>query len=125
MHSSQLEKCLIDITTLQASKTDQLAFEAYIESVDTKVKAISEFTEMSRNMVQGCENYLEKYQPLFVHRQITEALDYVITNVKQKWRVKKYGESKGNFYTDKILSDDGNPDLGGVVERAQYSVRTG
>ena len=76
-------------------------------------------------MVQGCENYLEKYQPLFVHRQITDALDNVITNVKQKWRIKKYAESKGSFFTDKILGDDGSPDLEGRVEKTKIGLKTG
>ena len=76
-------------------------------------------------MVQGCENYLEKYQPLFVHRQITDALDNVITNVKQKWRIKKYAESKGSFLQDKILSDDGDPDLQGRVDKTKIGIKNG
>ena len=39
-----------------------------IDNYDLKLKNITEYTELTRNMVQGCENYLEKYQPLFTHR---------------------------------------------------------
>ena len=45
-----------------------MVFEAYTQNLDKNMKQVTEFTEISRNMVLGCENYLEKYQPLFVHR---------------------------------------------------------
>jgi DNA polymerase/3'-5' exonuclease PolX len=45
--------------------------------------------------------------------------------VKQKWRIKKYAESKGSFFTDKILSDDGSPDLEGRVEKTKIGLKTG
>ena len=124
-HTSLVNKCVTDIMNLQSSKTDQARFDLYIENVDSKLKSMNEYTELSRNMVQGCQNYLEKYQPLFVHRQITDALDNVITNVKQKWRIKKYAESKGSFFTDKILGDDGSPDLEGRVEKTKIGLKTG
>ena len=91
-HGKQLEKSLIDIGSLQQNKTDQLSFMAYVHNIDAKCKQITEYTELSRNMVIGCENYLEKYQPLFTHRQISEALDHVVTSVKLKWRLKKFAE---------------------------------
>jgi len=124
-HGGQLEKCLIDISALQQNKTDQTAFLAYVHNIDLKVKQVSEYTELSRNMVIGCENYLEKYQPLFTHRQISEALDQVVTSVKLKWRLKKFAEKQANILIDRILQDKGQPDLSGTVERLRSSLKVG
>ena len=76
-------------------------------------------------MVIGCENFLEKYQPLFTHRQISEALDQVVTSVKLKWRLKKFAEKQANILIDRILQDKGQPDLSGTVERLRSSLRGG
>ena len=96
-----------------------------MESIDAKLKQIMEYTELSRNMVQGCENYLEKYQPLFTHRQISEALDHVNTSVKLKWRLKKFSENKATLLIDRILQDKGQPDLAGTVERVRSGLKAG
>ena len=122
-HGGQLERCLIDISGLQQNKTDQTAFLAYVHAVDMKIKQVTEYTELSRNMVIGCENYLEKYQPLFTHRQISEALDQVVTSVKLKWRLKKFSEKQANILIDRILQDKGQPDLSGTVERLRSSLK--
>ncbi len=82
-----------------------------MSNIDAKLKHVLEYTELSRNMVQGCENFLEKYQPLFTHRQISEAMDQVITSVKLKWRLKKFSENKATLLIDRILQDKGQPDL--------------
>jgi hypothetical protein len=67
-NGAKLEKCIVDLDGLQLSKTDQMAFDVYMESLDQKMANVNEYTEITRNMVLGCENYLEKYQPLFTHR---------------------------------------------------------
>lgn len=33
--------------------------------------------------------------------------------------------SKGSFFTDKILADDGVPDLEGRVEKTMHGIKTG
>ena len=85
---------------------------------------MQEYVEITRNMVTGCQNYLEKYQPLFNHRQISEAMDNVVggTSVKLKWKLKKFSEMKCNHYIEKILNDRGVPDLDGVVERTKANL---
>lgn len=67
-NGQRLEKCTVDIDSLQLTKTDQVAFDVRMEMLDQKMANVNEYTEITRNMVLGCENYLEKYQPLFTHR---------------------------------------------------------
>ena len=78
--------------------------------MEKKLSAINEHAEMTRNMVFGCENYLEKYQPLFTLRQIAEAFDFV-GSLKDKQKMKKYSEAKVNLYHHRILLDKGEPNL--------------
>ena len=75
-------------------------------------------------MVHGCENYLEKYLPLFNQRQINEALDYCTPNVKTKWTIKKYGDAKNDHYTKLILQDDGKPNLPGLMEKTKKEIQS-
>ena len=72
---------------------------------------MTEYNEMTRNKVKAAENYIEKYQPLFTQRQINEALDYVLNVPKFQARVAKYAELKQEYLIDKILKDNGAPDL--------------
>lgn len=104
-------------------KADQIKFDHFIEETNSYLNDIKEYTEINRNMVHGCENYLEKYLPLFNQRQINETLDFVIPSVKTKWRVKKYGDAKNEQYTRRILQDDGKPDLPGVMDRTKNEMQ--
>ena len=74
-------------------------------------------------MVQGCENYLEKYQPLFAQRQIQEILEHVLSSSKEKYKLKKYVEMKAAVFTEKILEDHGAPDLQGLIDGLHDSLQ--
>lgn len=123
-HENQIEKAIVDIETIKNHKADQLTFDLFLESTAKQINEISEYTEINRNMVHGCENYLEKYLPLFNQRQINETLDYVIPSVKTKWTIKKYGDAKNEHYTRRILQDDGKPDLPGLMERTKKEIQS-
>lgn len=38
-------------------------------------------------------------------------MDYVITQASMKWRLKKFMEMKEAIHTDKILGDNGKPNI--------------
>jgi hypothetical protein len=67
-HGKYLDDFREQITNLQYGKTDAVLFEAHLQNLQSKLNGCQEYTELTRNMVQGCENYLEKYQPLFAQR---------------------------------------------------------
>mgnify|MGYP006090582569 CR=1 FL=1 len=122
-----IERHSNEVHELQLHKTDNIKFEVHLESVDDKLGNMKEYVEKTRNMVIGCENYLEKYQPLFNHRQISEAMDHVVggTSVKLKWKLKKFSEMKCNHYIEKILYDRGVPDLDALVDRTKANLQRG
>ena len=115
-HGKYLDDFREQITTLQYGKTDQLVFDANIMNMNSKLNGCQEYTELTRNMVQGCENYLEKYQPLFAQRQIQEILEHVLSSTKEKYKLKKFIEAKAVVLTEKILDDHGAPDLQGLID---------
>ena len=82
----------------------------------------AKFQGLKNNMNKDLpKQYLEK----MIVREHVQKTKNLHPNVKQKWRVRKYGEQKGSFFTDKILGDDGKPDLQGVIDRTKASVRSG
>lgn len=106
-----MESHTTQLRDLKLNKTDLLEFRVHLEGYKESNKDLIEFNEITRNKVLSCENYLEKYQPLFTQRQIEEVLRYVLTTAKQKYRLKKYSDLKNEFLTGKILADKGNPNL--------------
>jgi hypothetical protein len=40
-----------------------------------------------------------------------ETLDYVLTSIKQKWRLKKFSDQREEVLIENILKDDGKADL--------------
>ena len=77
-------------------------------------------------MVNTVENFAEKYQPLFNHRQIHEALEFILAgNNKFKLRLKKFTDNKQNYLIDKIVNDDGVPNLEAKKAILTKSIKNG
>lgn len=110
---------------MQLNKTDSLEFKVHVEAYKTQTKDLMDYNELTRNKVLSCENYLEKYQPLFTQRQIEEVLRYVLTTNKQKYRLKKFSELKNEFLTARILADKGNPNLLTMAQEMQEQICAG
>lgn len=123
-HSKLIERARLDIDKHALGKTDLADFKQHAEEMEKRLSAIDEHAEITRNMVFGCENYLEKYQPLFTLRQIAEAFDFVASS-KDKQKMKKYSEAKVNLYHHRILLDKGEPNLQGTIDQLRVSLRTG
>ena len=102
-----------------------MTFETYTKVFEKQINGIYEYNELTRNSVTSCENFIEKYQPLFLQRLINEALDYVLTSQTQKARCKTYGKVKQEFYTKGILEDKGFPNLQKRAKMMKNSLTTG
>ena len=76
-------------------------------------------------MVTGCHNYVDKYLPLFMMRQISEVIDSVQTSIKLRYKLKRYMELKEEKLTEAILDDDGLADLTRNKDRIMNSLRSG
>lgn len=101
-------------------------FDTRMDMVERKLKDFSDYNTLTRNMVNTVENFAEKYQPLFNHRQIHEALEYVFTgNNKFKMRLKKFTDNKQNYLIDKIVNDEGVPNLESKKQILTKSIKSG
>lgn len=67
-HSRLIDETRHDIDNHSLGKTNLADFQKHVEETDERLAAVNEYVEVTRNMVFGCENYLEKYQPLFTLR---------------------------------------------------------
>lgn len=56
-------------------------------------------------------NYLEKYLPMYLQRQMTDFVEYLFNDRQTKWRVNWYNEIKIPMLTAAILFDNGYESL--------------
>ena len=76
-----------------------MTFDTYTKVFEKQINGIYEYNELTRNTVTSCENFIEKYQPLFLQRLVNEAFEYISTSSTQKARSKTYAKTKQEFYT--------------------------
>lgn len=116
---------MADVVTLEGTKADQIKFDLFLDSTDQRLQDTMQYTQLNRNMVVACHNFIDKYQPLFVARQIAETVDAVTPDIKVRYKLKKFLELKEEVLTKQILSDDGTADLKDKVEIMKTSLMTG
>lgn len=68
-------------------------------------------TDRYKAMTSTCCNYMEKYMPLYIQRQMTEFIEYLFTERAMRWRIAWYNEVKIPLLTAAILHDNGEASL--------------
>ncbi len=92
---------------LANDKADKALSDQFREVTEKDIKRLTEEFVFCANLSRNCANYLEKYIPLSVQRQITEIFDYVFTDRQIKWRVNWFNEVKIPMLTAALLTDSG------------------
>lgn len=72
---------------------------------------LTDQVDFAVNQTMTCSNYMEKYMPLYVQRQMTEFLEYLFTDRSIRWRINWYNEVKIPMLTAGILFDNGHQSL--------------
>ena len=67
--------------------------------------------DVAANQTQSCSNYMEKYMPIYIQRQISQCVEYVFPDRETKWRLNWYNELKIPLLTALLLNDDGQARL--------------
>jgi hypothetical protein len=70
------------------------------------------------------ENYVEKYLPIYINRQMTEVMDIVLLK-KQLGKYKKYNEFKMPMLMEAMFTDNGLPDLQKKQREFHAEIMTG
>lgn len=71
------------------------------------MKKTTELNDICINDVKTCSNYMEKYMPLYLQRQVSDFLEYIFIDRQTRWRINWYNEVKIPMLTAAILFDNG------------------
>ena len=116
---------MVKCEDMKLNKADNEKMTYFIDASNKRMQDFNQYSQLSRNMVTGCHNYIDKYLPLFFMRNVREMVDAVQHDIKVKYRLKKYCAAKEDVLTEKILEDTGEADLNQNVTRVRESLRTG
>ena len=106
-YKNQITKLAERSTELESKKMDASTFDHYQKQTDHHIRKNDLDLERNQNDAKACANYLEKYMPLYIQRQMTDFLEYVFPDRQVKWRINWYNEIKVPMFTAAVLTDTG------------------
>ena len=65
---------------------------------------------------EACCNYLEKYLPLYMQRNLTHVLGYIFPQKDIQWKLNWFNEIRMPILTINLLNDDGKQNLSTKME---------
>lgn len=109
-HTEQLERGLADIAKLQTesvtlfeTKTDLSLYTQEIkkinETLDKAVKTSQNAESLTKNMVE----FVYKYEPIYIQRQIKQTFENVLTDSNQLWRLNWFNDIKMPLLTTLLM----------------------
>lgn len=99
------------VDQLRASKADRDIFDEFKSRSEAMQLQIRDEVDSFQSKTLSCCNYMEKYIPLYILRQMTEFLEYLHTDRPMRWRINWYNEVKVPMLTSAILFDNGEQSL--------------
>lgn len=104
------------VNQLQLKKADLQEFEFLQKRLLDASNEMRKTVDQCNIEVETCSNYMEKYMPLTIQRQISEFVEYVMPSRETRWRVNWYNEIKIPMLTSAIMYDSGRQSLQRRVE---------
>ena len=104
---TQITKLAERSTELESKKMDASTFDHDQKQTDHHIRKNDLDLERNQNDAKACANYLEKYMPLYIQRQMTDFLEYVFPDRQVKWRINWYNEIQVPMFTAAVLTDTG------------------
>ena len=66
------------VETLRGTKVEHLPFESFKKHVDETFSDLAANYQSQIDRMLNMENYVEKYLPIYINRQMTEVMDIVL-----------------------------------------------
>lgn len=95
---------------LMECKIDKDIYEDLNVDIQKKVKNLHNEVIKIENMILTTDNYVEKYVPLNIERQVSEVMNFVM-NDKIKKRMEAFFKRRMKILHSVMIEDKGNPDI--------------
>lgn len=93
---------------VEHEKLDSNLYAGFKLWTEESIKDQTRANDKCRNKVDECNNYLDKYLPMFLHRQMTEMVEYVVMqDAGMAHRLHWFNEIRTPLLTTAIMCDNG------------------
>ena len=101
---------------MEQTKADNHVFQQ-IKDLNALIQRNISQLQIQQNKLDTCSNYIDKYLPIQVHREVTRFLKFIFESNRDYCnRVDWYDEIKTPLLTSIILCDTGNETLERRIE---------
>ena len=109
-HSEKIDRCektvarlSTDTVLLAETKTDLAVYDKEIKKInadiDTTVRTANESYSLTRNMIE----FIHKYEPIYIQRQITQAIQNIFPDPNVQWRLTWFNDIKMPLLTTLLM----------------------
>ena len=88
---------------LSETKTDLKLYSEQIQSLTNGLHSVREIALNSESKTQTMIEFIYKFEPIYIQRQITQALSYVFPDATIQWRLNWFNEIKMPVLTTLLL----------------------
>ncbi len=106
---TRLDTNYAKILEIEAAKVNNLDYKNEMQSVHKILDKLSFNSDFLRNAMIQLENWVEKYQPLKIQKQITETLTCCLESARAKGKLLDYDRDVKKHMRHIILKDIGDP----------------
>ena len=78
LHEDQIQDLLRQVEKLRGTKLERAPFEDFRKHVDQAFSDLAANYQTQIDRMLNTENYVEKYLPIYINRQLTEVMDIVL-----------------------------------------------
>ena len=90
---------------MQESKTDYKEYKSTVDQLQEDLIAVRDKACDTESLTQTMVEFIHKFEPVYVQRQITQALQYVLPDATIQWRLKWFNEVKMPVLTTMLLQN--------------------
>lgn len=119
------EQLVSEVAFFRTEKTDTAEFRDFRDEARDQAAQQKERLEFALNKVKTCANFMEKYLPLYMQRQMSDFVEYLMPEAHMLKRINWYNEIKIPLLTAQVLLDTGHEGLQLKLDELHQIVSTG
>ena len=93
----------METVRLATSKTDLKEYQKEIASLREVVDKTTRTANSSESLTQNMIEFIHKYEPIYIQRQITQVLNYVLPDPTTQWRLSYLNDIKMPLLTTLLM----------------------
>ena len=102
-NQNEINKCLLDIVKLKETKTDLSIYEKEKIEMNETLEQGLRTALMAESLTKNMIDFIHKYEPIYIQRQITQTLTNVFPDPNVQWRLNWFNDIKMPMLTTLLM----------------------